>query len=140
MTRPVLLDTGPLVAYLSQRDSFHQWAQEQWIAIEPPFLSCEAVMSEAWFLLHRSSRGVEDLLEALKRSVIALPFRLEQELQSVSALMLRYANVPMSLADACLVRMAELHEGSAILTLDSDFRVYRKNGRQQIPLLIPETQ
>lgn len=140
MTRPVLLDTGPLVAYLSQRDSFHPWAQEQWAALEPRFLSCEPVVTEAWFLLQRRARGVEGLWELLERGVIALPFRLEEEIPLVNALMVRYANIPMSLADACLVRMAELHEGSAILTLDRDFRIYRKNGRRQIPLLIPDEQ
>lgn len=53
--------------------------------------------------------------------------------------MRRYADVPMSLADACLVRMSELSDDASVLTLDSDFRIYRRLGRQAIPLLTPRT-
>lgn len=139
MMRQVILDTGPLVSFLNGRDRHHDWAVEQWGQIQAPLLTCEAVVSEACFLLARLSRGPVSVLELLRRQVLELPFCLKDQVPAVAALLQKYAGVPMSVADACLVRMAELHEGSSILTLDSHFKVYRKNRRQLIPLLLPPT-
>ena len=58
-------------------------------------------------------------------------------LEAFEELLRRYRNVPMSLADACLVRLSELYGDCAVLTLDSDFRIYRRHGRQVIPVLAP---
>ena len=107
MTPSVLLDTGPLVAFLNRRDQHHEWALAQWACAKPPFLTCEAVLAEACFLLRRSSGGSQALMQLLVRGVVSTPFRLEEELPAVSKLLFRYASVPMSLADACIVRMAE---------------------------------
>ena len=73
-----------------------------------------------------------------QRGVVTLAFSAKDELSVLDELMRRYANVPMSLADACLVRMSELVANCVVLTLDSDFRIYRKNRRQKVPLLIPD--
>jgi predicted nucleic acid-binding protein len=100
-------------------------------------MTCEAVISEACFLLRGLHGGVDALLELVARGVVAMPFCLMDELSSVTRLLTRYRSVPMSLADACLVRMAEQFDTSAVLTLDRHFQVYRKNGRIVIPTLMP---
>lgn len=139
MRRQVILDTGPLVAFLNGKDRYHDWTVEQWGQIQPPLLTCEAVVSEACFLLGRMSQGPLSVLELLRRQVLDLSFCLKDQVPAVAALLQKYDGIPMSLADACLVRMAELFEGSSILTLDAHFNVYRKNKRQVIPLLLPPT-
>jgi uncharacterized protein len=133
----VLVDTGPLVAFLNRRDHSHAWAREQLGAIEPPLLTCEAVLTEACFLLGRLRGGTEALMKLLSAGAVAVPFRLDQEIGPVTKLLRKYADVPIALADACLVRMAELVAESAVLTLDKDFRIYRKHGRQVIPTILP---
>ena len=109
---------------MSKSDKFHQWAKVELSKINPPLLTCEAVVVESCFLL-KSTYGVVDLIFSLLRTKqITIPFSLTNEMAEVEVLMKRYENVPMSLADACLVRMSELIPGSVILTLDSDFRIY----------------
>jgi uncharacterized protein len=135
--RDVLLDTGPLVALMDRRDRHHAWAEAQFAEILPPLLTCEAVLAEACFLVIRAGRSMEEPLKLLKRGVLQLAFDLSENVEQVSTLMVRYANVPMSLADACLVRMSELAPDSVVLTLDSDFHIYRRHGRQKIALRIP---
>ena len=137
MKRQILLDTGPLVAMLDRRDAYHGWSTAQWAQIEPPLLTCEAVLSEACFLLRKLLPGPKAVTELLGRRVVQTPFRLEDHVKPIADLMEKYATVPMSLADACLVRMAELHADSSVLTLDRDFRVYRKHGRQVVPVIMP---
>jgi predicted nucleic acid-binding protein len=132
------LDTGPLVAYLDRNDTFYEWSREMWKDIESPLLTCEAVISEACFLLSGIHGGARGVFELLNRRIVDAPFRLADDVASVGRLLQKYSNVPMSVADACLVRMAEQRQDSALLTLDSDFRLYRKHGRQVIPLLTPE--
>lgn len=137
MMRQVILDTGPLVAFLNGEDRYHHWSVARWDEIQPPMVTCEAVLSEACFLLRSQSNGIKHVFELLRRNAIRVPFRLVENLESLAALIRKYDNVPMSLADACLVRMAELLDESSIFTLDGHFRIYRKNKRQVIPLLIP---
>jgi predicted nucleic acid-binding protein len=132
-----LLDTGPLVAFLDRRDGYHRWATEQWDQIEPPLFTCEPVLSEACFLLRDVSGGGPAVLDLVVRGVLRVGLAIEREAAAIRRLMSRYASVPMSLADACLVRMAERQPGSRVLTLDRDFRVYRMHGRQVIPTAMP---
>lgn len=138
MKRQILLDTGPLVALLDQRDTYHRWSTERWAQIEPPLLTCEAVLSEACFLLRTLPLGGKAVMELVGRGVVEIAFRLEDQINPIARLMDKYASVPMSLADACLVRMAELSPQSAVLTLDHDFRLYRKHGRQVVPVIMPD--
>jgi uncharacterized protein len=133
----LLVDAGPLVALLNRRDRQHIWVREVLDTIVTPVVTCEAVVSEACFLLSRISGGQDALLELLTNHVIAVDFQLSSELAAVQSLMQKFATVPMSLADACLVRMSELRTSSVILTLDSDFRIYRRNRRQIIPTIMP---
>ncbi|HKI38729.1 MAG TPA: PIN domain-containing protein [Gemmataceae bacterium] len=133
----VLVDTGPLIALIDHRDQHHAWVRSQFDGIEPPLLTCEAVLTEACHLARRTDGGTQAALDLFERGVARLAFDLDENFAHVSSLMRRYANVPMSLADACLVRMSELVAGCVVFTLDSDFRIYRRHGRQKIPLVIP---
>jgi len=137
MKREVLLDTGPLVASLRSNDKHYNWVRSQWEEIEPPLITCESVISEACFLLADVDAARHAVMELIGRRIIKIPFRLEDEARLVGTLMRKYSDVPMSVADACLVRMAEQFPRSAVFTLDSDFRFYRKQGRQVIPLILP---
>jgi predicted nucleic acid-binding protein len=134
----IIVDTGPLVALLDRREPEHAWARETLASVPMPLLTCEAVLSESLFLLRNASGGVNALLSLLRRGVIVPQFRLADEMESISKLMTKYASVPMSLADACLVRMTELDARATVVTLDGDFRVYRRNGRQSVRVLMPD--
>lgn len=138
MRRKILLDTGPLVALLNTQDQYHVWTKTEVGTIEQPFLSCEAVMMEACFLLRRLHGGEAKALALLARGIIQVAFRLETEVDAVNNLMNRYRSVPMSLADACLVRMAEVYTHSPIMPLDKDFRIYRKAGKEIISVIMPD--
>jgi predicted nucleic acid-binding protein len=137
VTTHVIVDTGPLVAFLNRRDEWHTWAVAQFSQVAPPLLTCEGVLSEAAFLLRRDHAGVDGLLQLVDRRLVTTPFRADDEIDDVRRLMKRYANVPMSFADACLVRMAEHSARASVMTLDADFRTYRRLGRQVIPLIAP---
>ena len=137
MTRPVIVDTGPLVAFLTRRERHYAWVRQQFDLIEPPLVTCEAVITETCFLVQNADKGIESLMDLLHRGVVVMSFNLADELPAVSRLLKKYSSAPMSLADACLVRMAELFSESPVLTLDSDFRVYRKSGRAIIPTRMP---
>jgi len=137
MTFDVIADTGPIVAFLNQRDDWHLWALEQFRAIAPPLVTCEAVLSEAAFLLRHDPRGADALLQLVERHIVRVEFNISDEAEHVRRLMKRYANVPMSFADACLVRMSETRKRATVVTLDQDFRVYRRLGRQVIPMIAP---
>lgn len=137
MKAKVILDTGPLVALLNLRDNYHSWAKTEFAQIRPPMLSCEAVFSEACFLLRSVSNGPQTVIKLLNQGVVEVPFRLSDEAKRIKNLLVRYVSVPMSLADACLVRMAEQYDQAAVMTLDKDFQIYRKHGRQVVPTITP---
>lgn len=134
---PVIVDAGPLVAFLVKRDHHHNWVRGQFARLAAPLVSCEPALAEASHLIRRAGGTLDFIFEAMRRGRLSCPFRLEEEADAVERLLDRYSDLPVSLADACLVRMAELYDSSPILTLDQDFSVYRKNGRQVIPLIAP---
>lgn len=134
--RPVL-DTGPLVAFLNPNDPYHAWAAETLGDFEAPVQTCEAVIAEACHLLRRTRGGPGTVVQLIDRGLLALDFKLAGQALPVLSLIDKYADRPTSLADACLVRMVELLIGTYVVTLDRDFHVYRKNGRQVIPTVMP---
>ena len=138
MIHHVILDTGPLVALLNRDDRHHQWARDQWAQIAPPLLTCEAVLAEACFLVRRFPGGQATVMDLVRRGILDLSFRLLEEIEAISRLLKKYQDVPMSFADACLVRAAERFTEGVVFTLDNDFSIYRKNGRQMIPTLMPQ--
>jgi predicted nucleic acid-binding protein len=137
VTEAVLVDTGPLVAFLNGRDRYHGWSEEVFAGVDAPVFTCEAVVSEACFLLRKAKGGAEAVVKLLDRGLVRIPFRLEPESTPIRRLLARYENVPMSLADACLVRMSEQMSDSVVLTLDRDFKIYRRQGRNVIRTWMP---
>ena len=135
MARNVLVDAGFLVALLSRRDSHHRWAVTQARGDAPPWRTCEAVLSEAFHLL--GARGAPRLSALLRRRALIVAFDLDNDMEPVLTLLQKYADVRMSLADACLVRMTETLSDPLILTTDSDFRIYRRHSRQIVPCATP---
>lgn len=134
----VIVDTGPLVALLNRREHYHAWARKVMDTIEPPIFTCDAVLSEACFLLQDADGGRDAVLELVARGIVRSDFRAATEIDALRALMKKFGSVPMSLADACLVRMTELDQKSVVLTLDSDFGIYRRNRRQVVPTISPK--
>jgi predicted nucleic acid-binding protein len=126
-----------LVAAINRKDVFHAWAVQQLSTIQKPLYTCEAVVSEASFLLQPIYQGRSALLAWLAQELVVIDFQLSAEIAAIQSLMGQYESVPMSLADACLVRMAELRPGSAVFTIDNDFLIYRLNRNQPISVLMP---
>ena len=136
MTR-TLIDSGPLVAFYDRKDQWHRWTHEQMDALTPPLLTTEPVLTEACFLLQRGTGRPAVLLRAVQSGILQIAFDVETEADALERLIERYADAPMSLADASLVRLSELHRESRVFTLDRHFRQYRRHGRQVISLLAP---
>lgn len=137
MTGSIILDTGALVALISRNDRHHVWATNIWATLQPPLLTCDAVIVESCFLLKNRHGGEDSIFRLIDRNVIQLSFDLAVEHPIIRSLMNQYQSIPMSVADACLVRMSELNSNSSVLTLDSDFLIYRKNGNQIIQTIMP---
>jgi uncharacterized protein len=135
MARSALVDAGFLVAMLSRRDAHHRWAVQQASENPPPWYTCEGVLSEAYHLL--GERGVPAMNALLARRAVNANFQLDGNMEAVLALLKKYATVPMSFADACLVRMSETMADPLLLTTDSDFHFYRRHSRQVIPVSCP---
>ena len=133
-----ILDTGPWVALHCEFEQHHAWAVQQFAQLSGPFLTCEAVVSETCFVLARNGFDPAKALALLERGVVRIGMALADEVSAVRKYFERYENVPASLADACLIRMTELYENSRVLTLDSDFHIYRRNGRMTIALSRPD--
>jgi uncharacterized protein len=133
----VILDTGPLVALFDEDDQHHAWARGAFAGIKRTLVTCDAVLSESFFLLKHLPRHHAALRQMFADGAFDLSLQLRAEARHVARLMTQYQNLPMSLADACLVRLSELHPKFPVLTLDSDFRVYRRNKRDMIPCLSP---
>ena len=141
MPRPtVIVDTGPIVALLDADERHHEWALTQFESLNAPLLTCESVLSEACFLLRRIGADATMPVSLVRRGALKVVGAVgsQERADAVASLMRRYANVPMSLADACLVDILERTENGSIMTLDSDFRIYRQARRRVIPLLCPE--
>ena len=132
-----IVDTGPLVAFFSKSDSHHDWAAEQFASLTPPLFTCEPVMTEVCFLLAGAGVNPNHALEAVARGGLKVDFSLNAEIDSIRRLMTRYRDVGIWLADACVVRMSEIHPRCQVMTIDRDFLIYRREGRRVIPLIAP---
>jgi uncharacterized protein len=133
-----ILDAGPLVAFLHANEQHHDWVVGQFKSLPPRFITCEAVLTESCFLLRFAPRAMAQIEQWLERGVIQMPFQFLPERQQVWRLMRAYRNLPMSFADACLVRMSELYPDMPVFSLDQHFRVYRKHARERIETILPE--
>jgi len=135
MATSALVDAGFLIALLSRRDRNHRWAAAEALRLPPPWKTCEAVLSETTHLL--GGHGTASLAALLRLGAIACGYRFADDMNAVLKLLEKYADVPMSFADACLVRMTETMNDPVLLTTDTDFRIYRRHGRQIIPCVLP---
>ena len=136
---PAIVDTGPLVALFDRAERHHVWVTQQLEELEAPLLVCEPVLAETMYLLSRFPPARETLFELLQNGALRIAFQLEPQVEAVRGLIASYRDVPMSLADACVVRMAEVHRQHTILTLDSDFLIYRKTGGGLLNVMHPTT-
>jgi predicted nucleic acid-binding protein len=132
-----ILDTGPLVGALDRDDQWHEWAAKEFAAIRQPAVTCDAVISEACFLLRRTPDSRGKIFALIERGILRVVPVLPDESPAVRVLLARYGQ-RMDYADACLVRLAERHRGHVIVTTDAeDFRIYRRFGRQALALRVP---
>jgi uncharacterized protein len=133
----VVVDTGPLVALIDASEARHRWAIEQFARLRPPLLTCEAVLSEAAFLLRRAGLEAAAIPTLAARGVLERVSLIDTEATEIARLMTKYSRMPMSFADACLVRMVELTPHGRVMTLDADFAIYRQRNRRVIPTIMP---
>ena len=140
MRPTVVVDTGPIVALLDADEARHDWARARFEELRAPLLTCEAVLAEASFLVRRAGADPSLPARLVRRGVLEVAGLFDESDDDTDALirlMRRYADVPMSFADACLVRIVEKTPHGSVMTLDSGFHVYRQARRRTIPLLIP---
>lgn len=132
-----IVDAGPLVALFLVPDKNHSWALEVFDSLQAPFYTTESVITEAAYFLFESGIPGQALLDRIESAILKIPFQLSEEAGAISSLMNKYGK-RMDLADATLVRLSELFDECQILTTDyKDFSIYRRHGRQVIPLLTP---
>ncbi|MDE3084406.1 MAG: PIN domain-containing protein [Verrucomicrobiota bacterium] len=132
-----ILDTGPLAGALDRDDQWHAWAAKEFASIRQPALTCEAVISEACFVLRGVLDARQKIFALVERGILHIVPVLPDESSAVRALLARYGE-RMDYADACLVRLSELHRSHTIVTTDTeDFRIYRRFGKQVLPLRVP---
>lgn len=135
--KSVLVDTGPLVALINPRDSQHPWAKATFNLTGSRFFICEAVLAESFHLLSAVTHGRSTLIRLCQNQLFQTPFRFEQEQTEILRLLKKHDDTPMDFADACLVRMSDTIPDCVVWTLDSDFKIYRRNNRRIIPVLAP---
>ena len=132
-----ILDTGPLVGSLDRDDQWHSWAVRQFAAIQQPAFTCEAVISEACFLLRDVPEARQKIFTLVERGILRVVPVLPDESPAVRTLLARYGK-RMDYADACLVRLSELYREHTVVTTDAeDFRIYRRFTRQSLILRVP---
>ena len=132
-----IADTGPLVALLDRGQRHHGWVTSRVGELRAPLLVCEPVLMEAMHLLAPLPVAQDRLFGLLENGALRVAFHLDEHIAELHRLHRKDRDRPMSLADACVVRMAELFERHVVLTLDSDFSVYRKHGRVPLAVLHP---
>jgi predicted nucleic acid-binding protein len=129
-----IADTGFVVAFLNRSDKHHVWASEIGRSVSEPLLTCEAVLAEAAFQVESAGR----VLALLQDGFVKIAFDLQKNIHEVVSLAERYRDRQPDLADLCLIRMSELHDNLPVLTIDEkDFRIYRRNERDVIPIVCP---
>jgi uncharacterized protein len=135
--KTLLADAGPLVALFNRRDSHHHWARARFDEFTEPLQTCEAVLAESLFLLSKVPGGCSKLLALWQRDLLQLTFSAQEQKSSLQSLIAKYADLPISFADAGLIRMSEVHSDSLVWTVDRHFSIYRRHGRQVIPTIMP---
>ena len=135
--RPVLLDTGVIVALLDRSERQHQTCVSIVKALTQPLVTCEAVVAESCYLVREMPSAADAILENVEKQIFQVPFSVARSASAVRRILRRYRDQNIDLADACLIRLAEEVETGEILTLDADFRVFRWRRNRPFELLIP---
>jgi predicted nucleic acid-binding protein len=130
------MDAGPLVAWFCPKDEHHAWAKKVFDELPTGALGCEAVLAETCHLVGKDGVAPAKVLQLVEENSLTL-VSLAGEISRIRDLLTHYADVPMDFADACVVRLAELHPTASVCTVDGDFRVFRRLGREPIPLTAP---
>jgi uncharacterized protein len=134
--KPVLLDTGVIVALLDRSERLHDACAEAVREIEAPLITCEAVIAESCYLLRNLAGTSEAIIENVAAGIFQIPFQLSHEATGVKQVLRKYRDRRIDLADACLIRLADEFGTADILTLDNDFAVYRW-GRNRAFRMLP---
>jgi uncharacterized protein len=132
-----IVDTGPLIALFDRSEQHHHWVTDRINRLEMPLLVCEPVLVETTYLLRRNSKTRDALLELVQDGALRVAFQVEEHVGALRRLLQKYSDTPISLADACVVLMSEIHGSHSVLTLDSDFLIYRKRDRSPLSLIYP---
>jgi uncharacterized protein len=135
--KPVLVDTGVIVALLDRNERYHAACSATMRGLERPLVTCEAVIAESCYLLRGLSGAAETVLENVVRGVFQVPFQLSRSAAAVRFTLRKYRDLSADFADACLIQLAEELNTGDILTLDSDFRTYRWRRNRAFNLLVP---
>jgi predicted nucleic acid-binding protein len=123
--KPVLLDTGVIVALLDRSESFHTRCAELLRTLHNPLITCEAVLAESCYLLRALPGAAESVLENVAAGIFQIPFQLSSQASSVKLILRKYRDRQIDLADACLIHLANEFSTADVLTLDKDFHIYR---------------
>ena len=134
----IIVDTGPIFAFLNEKDRYHSWAVKQFNELPTPFVTCDGVIIEAAYLSEKDN-GIPDIFDLIINEAVVVSFSIQQESELLRDLIVKYEDVPMDIVDACIVRMSELFPEAKVLTVDSDFHVYRRNRNEPIPLIMPDS-
>jgi len=134
--RAAILDTGALVALVSRDDQYHFWATAALKNLPPILLSCEAVISELYFLLRKNKQAKQIVSDMLNSQLLKI-VPMTEELPAILELIRKYDSVPMSYADSALVKLAEMTKDAVVVTTDSDFKIYKYKKNQRLPVLLP---
>ena len=138
MPKKVLIDAGPLVAFLREEERHHAWAVEQFKRF-PIFSTCEAVLAEACARLSYYREDQSRVVDLVVDGALVTDFAMNRRADRISRLMKKYADQPMDFADACILAMSEQVSDCLVITLDhNDFSVYRRHERQVVPFVSPK--
>jgi predicted nucleic acid-binding protein len=136
--KPVLLDTGFIVALLDRSENFHKTCAQAVREVEAPLVTCEAVITESCYLLRSLSGASEAVIENITAGIFQVPFQLSRDTAGVKQILRKYKDRKIDLADACLIRLADQFGTADILTLDRDFAIYRW-GKNKLFRVLPST-
>jgi len=129
-----IADTGFIVAFVNRRDAYHSWAVSLADHISDPLLTCDAVLAEAAFHLQNTAI----VLKLVQDGLLSAEFKAAEHLERLLELSIRFAGRTPDLADLCIIRLSELHPHHQVITVDvRDFRIYRRNKKDGIPLIHP---
>lgn len=137
MEHRVILDTGPLTAFLNRRDHYHYWVLGQLQKTTSAFITCEAVLSETLYLTGHSHAAILAISGMIREDLIRVNPVMSEQSEAVFQLMKKYNDLPASLADVCLLQMYNSGMGDKIMTLDADFRIFRDKKSKPLKLIIP---